>query len=59
MDEGSNYAKERKKLGNQYWKQCLLMEKNVYQIAENELYVTNNLDQNFTIRILAWGLAND
>lgn len=31
------------------------MEKNVYQIAENELYV----DQNFTIRILAWGLAND
>lgn len=35
------------------------MEKNVYQIAENELYVANNLDQNFTIRILAWGLAND
>ena len=44
------------KLGNLYWKHCLLT-KNVNEIIEIEVFLGSN--ENFTIRVFTWGLTND
>ena len=41
-------------MGNLYWRQCLLMEKNIHDIA---VFLDSNL--NFTIKLFTCGLAND
>ena len=44
------------KLGNLYWKHCLLI-KNVDEFIEIEFFLGSNV--NFTIRVFTWGLTND